>query len=63
MRDDPDLEWVEAARSHQAEMKERSAIAEELDFWKEKCKHLELQNRGRGQNRFEENRNRERPEF
>ena len=57
------------AESHfltQAEMKE-SAIAEELkrekDFWKEKCKHLELQNRGRGQNRFQENRSRERPEF
>ena len=43
--------------------KKESAIAEELEFWKEKCKHLELQNRGRGQNRFEENRNRERPEF
>ena len=49
------------AESHfltQAEIKE-SAIAEELkrekDFWKEKCKHLELQNRGRGQSRFQEN--------
>ena len=40
-----------------------SELKREIDFWKEKCKHLELQNRGRGQNRFMENRSRERPEF
>ena len=40
-----------------------SELKREIDFWKEKCQHLELQNRGRGQSRFQENRNRERPEF
>ena len=39
------------------------ALKREKDFWIEKCTHLELQNRGRGQNRFQENRSRERPEF
>ena len=40
-----------------------SELSREKSFWKEKCKHLELQNRGRGQSRFQENRSRERPEF